>query len=210
MPIPIFLTIFVIAVIVIQFILRRSNSNFENKKDEYLKMSQNADANIIKDSIDLPFVTPEISSLPFCEYPEEKGYKKITRKQKNVITKSKLTMIKLPENFSNIDLKMKYGSNNFEKVTLYEEHFNGFHRSLFDWATELIAINKKNDAITVLSYAIDFDTNISAVFKTLADLYSENLDKKALNTLKENAEKSHLILKAQTLNYIEKISNSLD
>lgn len=198
----IILVSFIVIVIAVQIILRRSSTGFEEKRREYVKKLDEAETNIVKEPVELPFVTPDITRLPVTDYPDTAENKKIIRRQKTALSKAKLVMIELPQNLSNIDLKLTYGSNNFDKITLYEEHFNGYHRALMEWSDELIRIGKKEDALCILQHAVDFNSNLSSVYKTLTDLYTELGDKSSAEALIDKVSASKILLKDQTIEYI--------
>ena len=73
--------LFVVTVIVVQFVTRKSSSGFDEKMAEYAKKLKEAENNFVRGEIDLPFVSPDTSSLPLDEYPDLPEYKKLIRKQ---------------------------------------------------------------------------------------------------------------------------------
>ncbi len=199
--VPICLIIFVSSTITIQIMLRRNKSGFKEKCEEYIKREEMAENTIKKMPSDLPYIYPDKNILPVKEYPDKAEFKKILKKQKACIRKSELEMIYFEENYSNTDLKLKYGKNNLDKITCLEEHYNGYIYSLLDWAKELIALDNIQDARIVLEEAIRMNSDISQTYILLSDIYSDN--KKLLSELKQKAQKNKLRLKDKTIEYID-------
>lgn len=201
--IPIFLIIFVSAAISIQVMLRRNSSNFKDNLKNFMQREEKAKKTYKQMPDDLPFVTPTPSELPVREYPDSSEYRNVIKRQNTAIRKTALKMLTFDEPQSNTDIKLKYGANNFDKIIILEEHYNGYMRALFDWAKALVDIGCNDDAQKVLAEALRLRTDIHGSYTLLADIYFERRDIKALDFLRKSTEDSRITAKEKTLTYID-------
>lgn len=201
MGIPIFLIIFISATITIQIKLRKNKSGFKESCEEFFEREKLADNTIKKDFTDFPYIYADKASLPIKEYSDDEKFKRVIKRQEQCIKKSQLEMIYLDDEYSNTDLKLKYGKNNLEKITFLESHYNNYILSLLEWAKELISLDNKEDAKRILNEAVKMKANVSQIYILLADL-NEN-DMEFLKGLKEKAEENKVNLKEKTIKYIE-------
>lgn len=199
--IPIFLIIFISATITIQIKLRKNKSGFNENCKEFFEREKQADNTIKKDFTDFPYIYADKASLPIKEYSDDEKFKRVAKRQEQCIKKSQLEMIYLDDEYSNTDLKLKYGKNNLEKITFLESHYNNYILSLLEWAKELISLDNKEDAKCVLNEAVKMKANVSQIYILLADL-NEN-DMEFLRDLKEKAKENKVNFKEKTIKYIE-------
>lgn len=190
-------------IIILNVYLKKNRNEFDNKYDELIEKERKANLTTMKKINDDIFVTPNINKLPFKDYMESEKNKIILAKQNVVKRKSELKMIHFKEKISNTDLKLKYGINNLENITMYEEHFNSYIRALTEWADELIKREEYKDAENILIESINFGSDLSLSYTLLADIYKLQNDKDKLNSLKDKVNSSNVNLKQKILNYIE-------
>lgn len=198
---PICLITFVSATIAIHVMLRRNKTSIKNDLNKYMQREKTAENTIKRNFSDFPYIYPDKSFLPIKQYYDNEKYKKVIKKQNTCLKKSELEMIYFDELYSNTDLKLKYGKNNLDKITYLEEHYNGYIKSLLDWAKELIALDNLSDARLVLEEAVRMKSDISRTYILLADIY-EN-DKKSLLSLKEKTQEIRIHLKEKVIEYID-------
>ena len=118
-------------------------------------------------------------------------------------------MIKIPSNLTNTEIKERYGINNFDKISLLEEHYNSYVRSLFEWGQELFNLNNIYDSKKVLLEAARLEANISQIYITLAKIYVKENNKDSLLKLKNTVEKIELSLKDKVIQEIDNCINKL-
>lgn len=189
--------------------LKKSDNGYDKSVDDFLDREAKANSITKKfDTLNLKFIKPN-KNLPFKQYEDIPKYKKIIKKQNLVMRKLDLEMIKIPSNLSNTEMKEIYGVNNFEKISILEEHYNSFVRALFEWATELFNLNNIYDCKIILLEASNLDANISQVYTLLAKIYLKENDKTSLLKLKEKVNNMELSLKDKALKEIEEYINSL-
>lgn len=205
---PIFISIISFALI-IRILLKKSNNGYDRAIDKFVDREIKANS-ITKDFdiLDINFVTPS-KTLPFKEYENISIYKNVIKKQSLVKRKINLEMIKIPSNLTNTEIKERYGINNFDKISLLEEHYNSYVRSLFEWGEELFNLNNIYDSKKVLLEAVRLEANISQVYITLAKIYVKENNKDNLLKLKNTVEKIELSLKNKVLQEINNCINKL-
>jgi len=92
--------------------------------------------------------------------------------------------------YSNTDLKMEYGTANITVLSQYDQNYTLFVRALQSWGSRLYELGYKEEALTVLEYAIATRTDISGTYYLAASIYQE----------KNQPEKiKHLLFVADTL-----------
>ena len=190
--------------IVIRFMMKKGDNGFDKAVDEFMDRELKAN-NTIKnfETLNIQYVKPS-KNLPFKEYEEIPLYKNVIKKQKLVKRKLDLEMIKIPSNLTNTEIKEMYGVNNFDKISMLEEHFNSYVRGLYEWANELYNLNNIYDCKKVLLEAYNLQANISQVYILLAKIYFKENDKVGLIKLKNDVENMELSLKEKALEEIEK------
>lgn len=201
--IPIFLITFVSATIALQVMLRKENNGFAKKLDNLMDDERKANLTVKKNIDANIFIEPDITKLPFKEYSDTPENQKLINIQNLVKRKAELKMVKFDKTVTNTDLKLKFGMNNLENITFYEEHYNSYVKALNDWAEILIKINNISDAEIILKETIDFRSDLSSSFIMLAEIYKMNNNINELNNLKEKIKNSNLKLKNKILNSIE-------
>lgn len=198
----------------IQFLLHKNGkngNNFYTAVDKYIKEEQ--EANFITknfDDIDLIYIYPNLHELPFIDYdltlstPENK-FNILVKRQDFVKRKADLKMIKLPINLCNRELKTMVGINNFEKISIWETHYNSYIRALYEWGLELYKLEKYEDCKLVLLEGVRLEGDISDIYILLSNIYNINNDKSSLLILKNKIEDYDLSLKTKICTHIDNI-----
>lgn len=200
MPILISVTTFII---VMRVLLKKGDNGYDSAVKEFIE--RETKANLVTknfDELNLEFITPS-KTLPFKEYEEIPKYKNVIKKQKLVKRKIELEMIKIPSNLTNTEIKEIYGINNFDKISLLEDHYNSYTRCLFEWGEELFKLDNIYDSKKVLLEASRLEANISQVYITLAKIYKKENNKNELLKLKNIVENLELSLKEKALKEID-------
>lgn len=205
MNVPIFAILFFSVMISIHIVFKKNSGGYQNKFYEYLEKEHKANLTIKRHLSKEIFVTPDINILPIKEYKNTDEYKKVISAQTNVLNKSKLKMIHFTQPINNTELKLKYGVNNLDNITMYEEHYNLYIRALIDWAKALVDIKNTSDAEIILKEAINFGSDLSINYTLLADIYSNENNKEKLKKFREEIKNSNLKMKNKILLYIDNI-----
>ena len=107
---------------------------------------------------------------------------------------------------SNTELRLTYGTANLDPLTTYDHNFTVLIRTLQKWGTLLVSAGKKDDAVTVLSYAVGIGSDIAATYATLARLYKERGELSKIEELKTSAEELTTLMKPSILRDLEQLT----
>lgn len=82
-------------------------------------------------------------------------------------------------NYTNTELKLKYGIANLDTLSEFESNYFTLEKALESYASELLADERTSDAQNVLEYAVTIGSDISNIYLMLAEIYKEqdNLDR---------------------------------
>lgn len=176
------LCIVVVLLLVVQLLLKSGNNKFSSNVDEITKKEQ-AVKRIRKnlDNVELNYIESNLENISSNTYNNEKIKKKLT----NIEKRTKLQMIKLDRVYSNTELKEMFGANNFDKISILETHYNSFIRGLYELALEYLKNDYKDECELALLEAIRLKGDITGIYTTLINLYTNNNDLKKLNSLKK-------------------------
>ena len=109
---------------------------------------------------------------------------------------------------SNTELRLTYGTANLDLLTAYDHNFTVLIRTLQKWGTLLASTGKKEDAVTVLSYAVSIGSDIAGTYATLGRLYKEQGELFKIEELKTSAEALTTLMKPSILRDLEQLISS--
>ena len=109
---------------------------------------------------------------------------------------------------SNTELRLAYGTANLDPLTTYDHNFTVLIRSLQKWGTLLASAGKKDDAVTVLSYAVSIGSDIAGTYATLGRLYKELGELSRIEELKVSAAELTTLMKPSILRDLEQLTSS--
>lgn len=205
------LLITVIVILVFKVFVKESTSGFNESIEEFKDKELQANYTIKSiQNLQLNYVYSNKAILPFKEYQNDKEFRELIKKQAQVKRKCDLDMIKLPLGFNNTDIKANYGINNFDKIVLMEEHYNGYIRALFEWAKALYDFGNKQDCKIILEECIRLEGDISQIYIIISDIFFEEKNKNSLINLKKCIINYELTFKDKVLKYIEHKINLLN
>lgn len=95
-------------------------------------------------------------------------------------------MLNLSE-YSNTDLKLKYGVANLDTLTQYEDNYTSFIKSLSELGHILIEHKDISDATAFLEYAVKIGSDIRLTYTYLYALYSEAGNASKIRQLRQYA-----------------------
>lgn len=110
---------------------------------------------------------------------------------------------------TNTDLKMTYGTANFEKMQEIGEDFDRLEILIVDYSKLLMEQGKFKEATEALEFGIEIKTDISSNFTLLGECYEMLKMTDQLKTLIETAENSKLLLKTKVLDSLYANLNAL-
>lgn len=104
---------------------------------------------------------------------------------------------------TNTDIKLTYGSGNFQLIARYDQNFQQLQQLLKKWAILLYEHGKKADAKTVLEYSIYLGCDISKSYTLLADIYQEEQDYISIQDLIDVVQNLHTLMKDSILRQLK-------
>lgn len=150
--------------------------------DAFWAREQEANTTRKKDLSSLHYITIPYEALPFRENADEETL--YVQKELKKLSAAKIV------NFSgrsNTDLKLEYGTANLTELSIYDQNYTVLARTLNKWGQLLLNNGQKQDAQTVLEYAVSIGSDISATYLNLAVIYKENSCTNELESLYEKA-----------------------
>ena len=104
---------------------------------------------------------------------------------------------------SNTDLKLQYGAPNISLLTAYDQRYTILARTLQNLGKALYADNYREEAKTVLEFAISTRTDISSTYKLLTTIYKEQKTPEKIASLIPVAESLNSSLKNSIIRMLE-------
>ena len=191
----------IILIIVVAAVTKRHGKLQDAKNRRFLEEEQAANTARRREIEPELFFEADLSHLP--NISEDDPHK--------VLRTSKRKMIRFEKPESNVDLKKRYGVAQLESITLYEENFHDFLKSLGQWAQALFEEGYADDALRVLEYSIKLGSEFRGSYKLACDIYFQDRNINALNKLLKVASDNYFYdpaVQEHVLSHIEeKISN---
>lgn len=160
----VFLAIFIIFLLVINFLLRRHHQEQEDLEKAFWDRERNANFTRKKDISNLNYLI--IS-------PEEIPQNLVTDSQKALLALCGKKMLNLSDK-TNTDLKLEYGVANLDELSACDARFSDFTKNAALYANELIEAGQTEDARALLEKAVSFQADNSSIYTQLAGLYQES------------------------------------
>ena len=181
---------FIIILIVIQLYLKKSTRSGSERSKKYWEREQKANStrkqdistlNYIKWDDSLPAIDNSLTLADILNNSPEalKAYN-------NIQTLKTQPMLNLSE-YSNTDLKLKYGVANLDTLTQYEDNYTSFIKSLSELGHILIEHKDISDATAFLEYAVRIGSDIRLTYTALYSLYSEAENASKIRQLRQYA-----------------------
>lgn len=192
--VPVFLTIFL--ALLIAYAIRRAqlDARRQKREKEFWDREEAAKHAPAIDLSTVDYIKVPLDSFPIGEVDDDE----IMLIEDELREISTLRMLSIGDK-TNTDLKLEYGTSNFEKVTEYGERFNRLLTLLCDYAKGLIEGGREDLAVNVLEYGVDIGSDISANYTLLGDIYSNLGYSDRLGELISKVEASSLLLKDSIL-----------
>ncbi len=177
------LTSILLATLIINNAIRRSNRNEREKKRLYLEREKKASLTPSKNLDKIRWISVP-SDLPLDIATEDDHCKRIQKTIKNLSTK-KITNL---GEFTNTDLKLEYGAANLEELSDADANCIVLLRSLTELANIYIEKKYIKEAVELLEFAVESGSDDPSNFEILANHYLENDDIDSVISLKKHAD----------------------
>ena len=164
-----FFASFIVFCILLSYEIRK-HRNLEAKAEESFWEKEAAANNTRRKSLDdLDYITIPFDSLPMDTLNDDPAVKEY---HETLHTISEGPIVNFT-GISNTDLKLKYGAPNIDLLSLYDQRYTTLARTLQSWSQILYDNSRIHEAQTVLEFAVNTRTDISASYKLLSKIYQE-------------------------------------
>lgn len=189
-----FFASFILFIIFLKLRMNKLEKREQKTMDSFFQRESDANSIRKKSLDDLNYI-----QIPFDRLPSSHGEELLTLSSKKIVNFT---------GYTNTDLKLMYGPANMPALMEYDAAFTELVCYLQKWAEELISSNQKEDAITVLEFAVEIESDLFSSYKTLAELYLETNQIHKIDTLKECASTLRSLNKNRILNMLSQMDIS--
>lgn len=138
-------------------------------KDDFWERELKANSTRRKPLDDLDYIKLSLEDFPMTlleDIPKAEDYKQIIR------SLSELPIVNFT-GISNTDLKLRYGAPNIDLLMHYDQNYTLLVRTLQQWAQMLYDAGYVDDARRMLEFSVSTGTDVSATYRLLCQIYTE-------------------------------------
>lgn len=192
---------------VIRHNIKRNTSKDHQSVKNYLAKEDEANSTRRKDISSLPYITVPLETLPLdITLNDEKKQLQIAEYIKEIHALSDKKMLNLI-GISNTELKATYGPANLEVLTLYDQTYSKYIRTLHLFA-DCIYEEHPDKAAAILEYCLSIGTDISGSYELLGKYYLNKNDVTHFEALYQYIPDSESISGKMIVNKLEHLRNS--
>lgn len=228
---PVFLCCTLVFILWLRYEIRKGNRKNDTSNDSFWELEHKASFSRRKDLSDLNYITIPTDRLPFSTVPADvlkndpeneadnalcTGDTPETPAALSPLAEVEAQILKLRSKkivnltgISNTQLKLDYGAANLEELSEYDANFTLLIRYLNSWGTLLHQEGRDEDAIQVLSYAIEEGSDISSTFLLLGKLYQKREEPARINKLLDRAERLTSLSKTRIVRELTLLLNDV-
>lgn len=178
------LTSILLATLIINGAIRRSNRFDKEKRRRYLEREEKASRTPSQNLDKIRWIKiPD--SLPLDIMPEDPKASKISESIHNLSLK-KITNL---SGFTNTDLKLEYGAVNLKELSAADSNCIVLLRNISSLAEIYIKNDHYDEAMQLLQFAVEAGSDDPKQFEALSSYYLEDENYDAIYKLKETADK---------------------
>lgn len=202
--------VFAPSVILLLWVLRHNikKSKLTSKEtvQDYLKREDLANSTRRKDLSELPYIQVPLQSFPFdITLNDEKKQLKIADYKKEIERLSEKPMLNLI-GVSNTELKETYGPANLPELTIFDQNYSLYIRTLHLFA-DAIYEEYPEKAVSILEYCLSIGTDISGTYELLGRYYLAKNDTAHFKELYDKIPDKESISGKTILNKLDTLSN---
>ena len=189
-----FLTVFII--FLLAYYVRRTSltRRREEREAAFWAREEEAEHTPAKDLSEVSYITVPLSEFPFGESDSDE----LMLVEEELEELSKKPLLNL-NGMTNTDVKIEYGTANFDTVIAMGEDFDRLIVLLCDYAKGLIEMGMEKEAIPVLEYGVKIGSDMSDDYTLLGECYRSLGMADKLAELRQRVEASELPLKGKIL-----------
>ena len=166
-----FLASFIVLCVLFNISSRRVSRKSEQREEDFWKKELESNS-VRKKSLDtLDYIHIPVDLLPF-DTAEDDEYLQGCEAEVLALKDEKIVNL---TGISNTDLKLEYGTANITVLSQYDQNYTALVCGLQKWGQALYDRGRYEDAAKVLEFAAKTRSDITATYRTLADLYRTKL-----------------------------------
>jgi len=196
--IPTFFILTILLVLWIHYQKARTDRSAAKSSEAFWEKERLANTTRKKDISNLDYITVPVEYLPFPETNDEE----LSDIQKHILNLASVKIVNFT-GISNTDLKLQYGAPNIDILMEYDKNYLELVRSLYRYGKFLYDHDRKDEAASILEYAMSIKTDVSANYTLLATIYKEKNETERINSIISAAEElSSMTKKALLANLV--------
>lgn len=201
MKIP-FLASFIIFIIWLAYELSKTRRNAEKKEASFWEKETEANRTRRKPLDDLKYITIPFDVLPMHTMEDDEKVNEYLQ----ILYSLKDSPIVNFTGISNTDLKLAYGAPNISLLMRYDENYTTLAGTLQRWASRLYETGYREEAKSILEFAVSTGTDVSGTYRLLASIYEAEGHPEKISVLLAKAEE----LKSGSKDIIVRILQEFD
>lgn len=195
---------FAILAFAFMMFIKYTNSRDKHQNETFLERESNANSTRRQSLDDLDYITIPVESLPFYENASDE----ILSCQNIIQNLAGKPIVNLAAK-SNTDLKLEFGAANLPALTEYDNNFTTLTKTIVKWAAALTDEGLEEDAVRVLEYGIQCNTDVSSNYLILADYYASKGDIRKIRTLRTRAMLLNTLMKDKIIKKLDDLISGL-
>jgi hypothetical protein len=187
--------------------IRKNNGNDQRSVNNLLRREDAANATRRKDISQLPYVNVPLDTLPLnFTVNDEKKQLKIDEYVKEIHSLSEKKMLNLI-GVSNTELKETYGPANLEALSIYDQTYARYIRTLY-LLSDIIYADYPAEAAKLSEYCISIGTDISGTYELLGKYYLSHNERERFEELYQHIPDKESISGKTIINKLDRLSQT--
>lgn len=179
---PIFFCIVILTILLIHNI-RRSDRILKRKNEQYFARERVADCTQRKPLDSVDYIVVPYDELPLDLAKDDP----VVNDCINQVIELKGQSVANFTGLTNTDLKLEYGAPNFTHLSRCDSNFTLLVRAMDNWADRLYELGYADEALSLLTLCIKWNSDISSTYMLAAKIYSDNNDNVGIAWVKRQA-----------------------
>lgn len=211
-----FFASFILFGIWLTFVLIRTRRKDEKSRESFWEKEERANSTRRQPLDDLPYVQIPYETLPFDLIPETGDETADMRPIADEIADCHRILNGFRDKkavnltgITNTDLKLTYGAPNITLLTEYDQNYTLLVRTMQKWAELLIQSGHVEEAVPIMEFCVETRTDISATYRTLADIYRKQGRGEKIAHLREIAEELQSAMRPAILRHLDSLEENL-
>jgi hypothetical protein len=187
--------------------IRKNTGTDQRSVSNYLRREDEANAVRRKDISNLPYITVPLDTLPLnITVNDEKKQLKIDEYVKEIHLLAEKKMLNLT-GISNTELKETYGPANLEVLSIYDQTYARYIRTLYLLA-DIIYPYYPAEAAKLSEYCISIGTDISGTYELLGKYYLAHNERERFEELYQHIPDKESISGKTIINKLDRLSQT--